>query len=97
MTLRRNDIITYPDDGGPWLPYGRISRYLGDGRWEAIYCGGHVLSVSPDEVKVVTDYKGYEDHRTGRFIRMLSLRNLKQLASGYHPEVWKKNRKNDQI
>jgi hypothetical protein len=94
--MKRNDVVTLPADGGHWLPYGRINRKVGD-KFEVIYCDRNVRLHDPSELEVII-YKGRWDRHfiAGEWfeywMKMPTLRKLKQMASGYNPKVWKKNR-----
>lgn len=58
--MKRNQIVMEKDHGGSfWSPYGRINRVYPDGTVQVIYCTKHVLIQNPDDLIVVTDYKGY--------------------------------------
>lgn len=96
--MRRNDIVLV---GKPDLYnfYGRINRVLGDGNYEVVDCGAHMKVRHESELRLANDYKGKFEWGKGenaRFLRMPTLRKLKQYAREYAPYVWVKNRKKHQ-
>ncbi len=91
-------VISVKDDRGGWSPYGRINRYMGDGKWEIILCTKHI-EVHDEANLEVQDYKGrwekrsfYADEANASyyFMRMPTLRKLKQMAAYYNRKAWKK-------
>jgi hypothetical protein len=98
MSLKRNDIVTeYPNPG--YVFYGRISRVFPDNTVEVLTCGRHIKTYHQDQLKK-EDYTGYWDNdwsdlrrKFPVFIRMPSLRKLKQRCAYYDKTVWKKYRK----
>jgi hypothetical protein len=86
--MRRNDVV---EVGKPDLYnfYGRIISVRGDQAY-VVCCGAHHRWMPVSELRV-SDYRGYQDHHTGRFRRMPSLRRLKQMAARYDKAIWKRN------
>jgi hypothetical protein len=85
---------------GFWSPYGRVIRCVGDYEVEIVDVTRHVQIYDVADVMIVHNYKGmwqnpHSDLRQAYpvWIPMPSLRKLKQMASGYNPQVFKKNRK----
>lgn len=95
--MKRNDICYRTQDAhaGCFVPYGRISRRIDADHFEVIDSGRFVTILHRDEITLVDDYKGYWDDcgNRPRFVRMATLRKLKQMASYYHKTVWKRYRK----
>lgn len=93
--LRRNDIVRQKKDG--WF-YGRVWKRVDDDHVVVICCGKHITTYRDDELEVHNDYKGkwsqsFDGQVRDRypvFYRMPTLRELKQYAACYHPEVWSK-------
>jgi hypothetical protein len=86
--MRRNDIVM-ESKGEGWSPYGRINRRVGD-KWEVIDCMRNISLYAETELNVCNDYKGFHEHYNERFIRMPTLRRLKQMAARYNKRVWKR-------
>lgn len=91
--MKRNDIVLIGDDN-QFLFYGRIVKVLPNDYFLTIDCGKYCFIIHKDSLKLDNNYKGFTDKYTKRFIRMPTLRKLKQMASQYNKKVWKKNRKN---
>lgn len=90
--MRRNDVVLV---GKPDLYrfYGRIVS-VGE-LIEVVDCGRNRRFMPADELEP-TDYKGRDEYDWkgggGRFLRMPTLRKLKQMAARYDKTVWKRNR-----
>ena len=100
LPFKRNAIVTEKEGEG-WLPYGRVIRFINDEYVEVIDTIKNITTYHIDEL-IVVDYKGYWEssdiqgslrERFPIYHRMPSMRKLKQIASGYHPLIWKRNRK----
>lgn len=90
--MKRNDICYRKDD----IMYGRINRKIDADHFEVIDCGRFVSILHRDDIVLINDYNGYWSNRGSKppvFIRMSSLRKLKQRAARYDKTVWKKYRK----
>jgi len=97
--LRRNDVVCNKNGDGPWVPYGRVNRRIDDGHVEVIDTQRYMEIYADYELERI-DYVGrwddqYSDLRREYpiYIRMPTLRKLKQMAGRYNPTVWKRNRK----
>lgn len=77
--------------------YGRVSRVLDAEHVEVIDCGRMFRKVRIADLAIANDYRGYWDDRGPLrerhpvFVRMPSLRKLKQMALRYNPSVFRKN------
>ena len=89
--LRRNDIVRKASDG--WF-YGRVNRRIDDTHVEVICCGKHITIYEDSELTLENDYQGFwrGTSEFPVFQRMPTLRRLKQRASEYQDEVWKKRK-----
>lgn len=93
--LRRNDVVVAKNEGGHWSPYGRVWRRIDESHVEVICVTKHLTVYADEDVKRV-DYKGrwdtWSDLRQEYpvWLSMPTLRKLKQRASYYHDDVWKK-------
>lgn len=79
MNIRRNTIVRHKDKHF----YGRVIRKLPDNKIFWLCCGYHFHITDASDL-VVDGYRGTKDFRTGRFVPMTSLRNLKRRCSRYH-------------
>lgn len=93
--MKRNDIVG--DRDAQWVMYGRVNRVLDAEHVEVIDCGRMFRKVRISDLEVFNDYRGFWD-TSGRvrerypvFIRMPSLRRLKQMALRHNPSVFRKN------
>ena len=99
--LQRNDIVyLIGDDSIGWTPFGRVWKRVEDKL--AVILTTRDVVVRPPECFQRVIYKGYWNTRFDsnlgdvvqtHFRYMATLRLLKQMASSYHPEVWKHGRK----
>jgi hypothetical protein len=86
MKFKRND-ITFPlnkdgvRDGGM---FGRVWRRIDENHVQVIESGKHVRIYNEKDIDLANEYKGYVDLKTGRLIRMTSLRKLKKNARDYN-------------
>lgn len=98
--LKRNTIVRAKE--GSWF-YGRVNRRVDAEHVEVICCGAHITIYRDDELDDCSDYKGYMSYRYGvwdaegnqvprAFVRMTSLRQLKQWAAYYDRRAWKRFR-----
>lgn len=84
--FRRNDIVRPNKDG---YFYGRVVRRIDDTHVQVIDCGSMITDYADTDL-IAEDYKGYwRDGRTV-FVRMPTLRRLKQMAAYYRDDVWRK-------
>jgi hypothetical protein len=93
--MKRNDIVMEVECKGFWSPFGRIVRRISTAEVEVIWCTKQIEVVKESDLILKNDYKGFWIPINGvqRWIPMSTLRKLKQMASRYNPNVWKKNRK----
>ena len=93
--LRRNDVVIEKQSGGMWSPYGRVVRRIDNNHVQVIFCTKDI-KVFKDEELELSDYDGRWDTHGGlreRFpvwMPFPTLRKLKQMASYYQEDVWKK-------
>lgn len=89
--LKRNDVVMPVE--GSWRFYGRINRILPDGRYEVIDCGKYITAYHGHELEVHNDYKGrWTTWGKRQWVRMPSLRKLKQITAWYNKAAWKRYR-----
>lgn len=91
--FKRNDIVVMKRDDSFYAPYCRVNKVFPETKEVEIISNMKDYEILKfDEVELHNDYKGYYDSYQKVFIRMPSLRKMKQTASCYHPEVFIKNR-----
>lgn len=90
--LKRNDIVGEKEPNGFFAPYGRIIKRVDSDHVLVVDCNKDLTIYQDVDLDIFNDYKGYHDCRN-RYRRMSSLRKLKQMASRYHPEIWRKRKR----
>ncbi len=92
--MKRNDIIySRIDAERGYTFYGRVSRILPDGMVETVDCGRYIRVQRAEDIVLANEYKGFKTWgNSSRFIRMATLRQLKQMCSRYDKTIWKRNR-----
>ena len=102
--VKHNDIVQGPSDGGPWSPYGRVSRFMNVDHVEVLDVLSNATIHHVDELTVHNDYRGRNDTKYDSlgyeyhvWHPMPSLRRLKQMRARYDITVWKKVRKNKKL
>lgn len=95
--MKPNQVVRVKKDE-TWIVPMRIWKQLPDGRFLVLSCLKHIEAYYEDELEPL-DYKGRWDMRDTElrrrfpvYYRFPSLRKLKQITSGYHPDIWKRKR-----
>lgn len=98
-SIRRNEEGEITSIDRSHMFYGRVNKRIDDKHVEVIYCGSNWGVFEEEHLDYTPDYQGYwsnqmwyEEGKTSRFIRMPTLRRLKQAAARYDHRVWKRFR-----
>ena len=95
MRFHRNTIVRPRTDGSH---YGRILYVLPNGYYDVLDCGKHITRLHHDEIEADGYIGSWVFGRDARglvplFSHMTTIRKLKQISSGYNPDIWRKSRR----